>query len=148
MSGQILVPVDGSEHAFRALEVACSLAKAEDKKIRLVHVVPSKDIPEALKRFAEVEHIHDSVGQLYESAIAENVLNAARDQALAIGASDVECSVERGDPATGILAIASDSDVDTIVMGTRGLSDIQGLVLGSVAHRVAHGADCRVIAVK
>ncbi len=56
--------------------------------------------------------------------------------------------MERGDAATGILAIASDSDVDTIVMGTRGLSDIQGLVLGSVAHRVAHGADCRVIAVK
>lgn len=148
MSGEILVPVDGSEHSFRALQVACSLAKAESKKIKLLHVVPSKDIPEALKRFAQVEHINDSTEHLYESAIAENVLNAARDQALAVGAEDVECSVEHGDASRGILAAASGDDIDTIVMGTRGLSDIQGLVLGSVAHKVAHGADCRVIAVK
>ena len=148
MSGHILVPVDGSEHSFRALEVACSLAKAESKKIRLLHVVPNKDIPEALKRFAQVEHIQESPELLYESGVAENVLNTARDQAAAIGASDVESAVEYGEASKGILAAASEGDVDTIVMGTRGLSDIQGLVLGSVAHKVAHGADCRVIAVK
>lgn len=148
MSGQILVPIDGSEHSLRALRVACGLARAESKKIRLLHVVPDKDIPEALKRYAEVEHIQDSPAHLYESAIAENVLNAARDQAVAIGAEEVECSVEHGDASKGILTAATDGDVDTIVMGTRGLSDIQGLVLGSVAHKVAHGAECRVIAVK
>ena len=148
MSGQILVPVDGSEHAFRALDVACALAKAENKAINLLHVVPSKEIPAALKRFAEVEHVHESGEHLYESAIAENVLNEARDQAIAIGAGDVELSVEHGDASRGILAAASRGDVDTIVMGTRGLSDIQGLVMGSVAHKVTHGADCRVIVVK
>lgn len=148
MSGEILVPVDGSEHSFRALQVACSLAKAENKKIKLLHVVPNKDIPEALKRFARVEHINDSAEHLYESAVAENVLSAARDQAVAVGAEDVECSVEYGEASKGILEAASSGDVDTIIMGTRGLSDIQGLVLGSVAHKVAHGADCRVIAVK
>ena len=148
MSGRILVPVDGSEHSFRALDVACSLAKAEGKKIRLLHVVPNKDIPEALKRFAQVEHIHDSPELLYESGVAENVLNTARDQAAAIGALDVESSVEHGEASKGILAAASEGDVDTIVMGTRGLSDIQGLVLGSVAHKVTHGATCRVVTVK
>lgn len=148
MAGHILVPVDGSEHAFRALKVACGLARAENKRLRLLHVVPDRDVPEALKRYAAVEHIQSTAGQLYESAIAENVLNAARDQALADGAREVECSVEHGDATKGILAAASQRDVDTIVMGTRGLSDIQGLVFGSVAHRVAHGADCRVIAVK
>jgi nucleotide-binding universal stress UspA family protein len=148
MSGQILVPVDGSEHAFRAVQVACGLAKSENKRIRLLHVVPDKDVPEALKRYAEVEHMQSSPGQLYESAIAENVLSAARAQALAGGAEQVDCSVEHGDASKGILAAASQGDVDTIVMGTRGLSDFQGLVFGSVAHRVAHDADCRVIAVK
>ena len=149
MSGQILVPVDGSEHAFRALQVACGLARAEDKSIRLLHVVPNKEIPEGLKRFAQVEHIHNTSEYLYESAIAENVLNEARNQATVAGAEQVECSVEHGDASKGILeAAAHHGDVDTIVMGTRGLSDIQGLVLGSVAHKVAHAADCRVIAVK
>lgn len=148
MSEQILVPVDGSEHAIRALRVACSLASAEGKKIKLLHVVPSVDIPQALKRYAEVEHIQDSPEHLYESAVAENVLNVARDQAIELGAEDVECAIEHGEASKGILAAASRGNVDTIVMGTRGLSDIQGLVFGSVAHRVAHGAACRVIAVK
>jgi nucleotide-binding universal stress UspA family protein len=148
MSGQILVPVDGSEHAFRALEVACGLAKGENKSIRLLHVVPNKEIPEGLKQFAALEHIHDSPEHLYETAIADNVLNTARSQAVAVGVEKVQCSIEHGDASKGILDAASHGDVDTIVMGTRGLSDIQGLVLGSVAHKVAHSAGCRVIAVK
>lgn len=148
MSGRILVPVDGSEHAFRALEVACSLARAENRQLRLLHVVPSTEIPEGLKRFAQVEHVHDSPEHLYESAVAENILNTARGQAASAGAEGAECSVEYGDAARGILEAASQGDVDTIVMGTRGLSDVQGLMLGSVAHKVSHGARCRVITVK
>lgn len=148
MSGQILVPVDGSEHAFKALEVACRLADAENKAIRLLHVVPDKRIPEGLKRYAKVEHIHDPPAYLYETAIAESILNEARARAAAIGVDRVECSVEHGDASTGILDAAVRDKVDTIVLGTRGLSDIQGIVLGSVAHKVAHGADCRVITVK
>lgn len=148
MSGQILVPVDGSEHAFRALEVACSLAKVEDKTIRLLHVVPSKDIPEGLKRFAAVEHLHDPPEYLYETAIADNIFNAARAKAANLGLEHVDCSVEHGDPSGGILEVASREKVDSIVLGTRGLSDIQGIVLGSVAHKVSHGAACRVITVK
>ena len=148
MSTQILVPVDGSEHAIRALAVACELAKAENRPLRLLHVVPSTEVPAGLKQYARLEHIHNPPGYLYETAIAEGVLNAARDQALEAGASDVECSVEYGDATRGILDTAAREQVDTIVIGTRGLSDIQGAVFGSVAHKVAHAADCRVIMVK
>ncbi len=148
MSEQILVPVDGSEHAFRALKVACALAKAENRSIRLLHVVPDKEVPAGLKRFAEVEHIQAPPEYLYETAIAENVLNAARDQALADDVQNLECSVEHGDATKGILGVAGRESVDSIIMGTRGLSDIQSMVLGSVAHKVMHAADCRVIVVK
>jgi len=148
MSAQILVPVDGSEHAFRALKVACALARAENRSIRLLHVVPSKEVPEALKRYAAVEHVQDPPAFLYETAIAEGVLNAARTKALAEDVQDVECSVEHGEASKGILEVAGREGVDTIVMGTRGLGDFQGIVLGSVARKVAHGADCRVIVVK
>jgi nucleotide-binding universal stress UspA family protein len=148
MSEQILVPVDGSEHAFRALKMACVLAKAENCSIRLLHVVPSKEVPAGLKRYAEIEHMERAPEYLYETGIAENVLNAARDQALEDGIQNVECSIEHGDATKGILEVAGREGADTIVMGTRGLSDIQGMVLGSVAHKVAHAADCRVIIVK
>jgi nucleotide-binding universal stress UspA family protein len=148
MSKQILVPVDGSEHAMRALAVACELAKAENRTLRLLHVVPSTQVPDGLKQYARVEHIHNPPEYLYETALAEGVLNAARDQALEAGASNVECSVEHGDVARGILDTAARAHVDTIVIGTRGLSDMQGMVFGSIAHKVAHAADCRVIMVK
>jgi nucleotide-binding universal stress UspA family protein len=148
MSEQILVPVDGSDNAIRALKVACVLAKAENRSIRLLHVVPNSGVPAGIQRFAEVEHIHSPPEYLYETAVAENVLNAARDEALAEGMDKVECSVEHGDVTKGILEVAGREGVDTIVIGTRGLSDIQSMVLGSVAHKVAHAADCRVIAVK
>ena len=148
MAEQILAPVDGSEHAFRALKVACALAKAENRSIRLLHVVPNKEVPAGLKRFAAVEHMPDPPEVLYEAAIAENILSTARDHVLAQDVQDVKCSIEHGDATKGILEVARREGVDTIVMGTRGLSDIQGIVLGSVAHKVAHGADCRVVVVK
>lgn len=148
MSGQILVPVDGSGHAMEALMVACSLAKAEDKHVKLLHVVPNREVPEALKRYAEIEHIHDTPEYLYEVGIAENILDTARKQSADAGVHDVETEIGYGDPAKGILKVVSDGGFDTVVMGTRGLSDIQGLVLGSVAHKVSHGADCRVVVVK
>jgi len=148
MAEEILVPVDGSEHAFRALKVACALAKVENQSIRLLHVVPNKEVPSGLKRYAAVEHMQDPPEFLYETAIAENVLNAARDQALAEDTQNVECSIEHGDATKGILEVAGREGVDSIVMGTRGLSDIQSMVLGSVAHKVMHAADCRVIVVK
>lgn len=148
MSQQILVPVDGSEHGFHALTLACTLARASDASMRLLHVVPDKEIPEALKRYAQIEHIQGTPEYMYETAIAENVLNAAADQVAAEGLQKVQTSVEHGDAAKRILEVAERESVDTIVMGTRGLSDIQGLVLGSVAHKVAHGAQCQVVVVK
>jgi nucleotide-binding universal stress UspA family protein len=56
--------------------------------------------------------------------------------------------IESGNPARQILAVAAAQKIDLIVMGTRGHSDLEGLVMGSVAHKVSHGADCTVVTVK
>jgi len=145
---QILVPVDGSEHAFHAVDVACIIARQLGGTLRLVHVVPDRAVPEGLKRFAELEHIQGPPEYVYTAAVAENVLNAGRDRAADNDVKDVETAVEYGDAAKGILEVANRHDVDMIVMGTRGLSDIQGLLFGSVAHKVSHDATCRVVIVK
>lgn len=148
MAQQLLVPIDGSEHAFVAVDVACILARQLGATLRLAHVVPQRSVPKGLERFAELEHIEGPPEYLYESAIAENVLNAGRDRAADNGVEEVETAVEYGDAAKGILELAKRHDVDMIVMGTRGLSDVQGLLFGSVAHKVSHGASCRVVMVK
>jgi nucleotide-binding universal stress UspA family protein len=53
-----------------------------------------------------------------------------------------------GDPAQSILHLAKERGVDTIVMGSRGLSDIKGLFVGSVSHKINHLAECTCITVK
>ena len=47
-----------------------------------------------------------------------------------------------------IAGLAQDRKADAIVMGSRGLSDIKGLFLGSVSHKVSHLAECTCITVK
>ena len=85
---------------------------------------------------------------LLEQAIAEKVLVSASDRARRAGIDSVEPIAQNGDVARGIVDAARDHRIDTIVMGTRGLSDLQGLVLGSVAHKVTHAAPCTVVTVK
>ena len=64
------------------------------------------------------------------------------------GLTAVEAMERDGDPAKIIAEVANTQRFDAIVMGTRGLSDIRGLILGSVAHKVNHLAKCTVITVK
>ena len=53
-----------------------------------------------------------------------------------------------GDPAAQILRCIEDRGIDCVVMGSRGLSDMRALFLGSVSHKVLNRAPCTCIAVK
>jgi nucleotide-binding universal stress UspA family protein len=53
-----------------------------------------------------------------------------------------------GRAARVILELASAEGADVIVLGSRGLSDLAGLVLGSVTHKVLHLAHCPVLVVR
>lgn len=145
---QILVAVDGSDQAFKALDVAATLAKHDGATLEVLHVVPRLEIDADLSRWAEIERVRESPEWLYDSAVAENILSAAVDRARAQDVKRIEQAVAHGNPAKCILQAAREKKVDAIVMGTRGLSDVQGLIMGSVAHRVCHGAHCTVVTVK
>jgi nucleotide-binding universal stress UspA family protein len=80
--------------------------------------------------------------------IAEHLIGAAETEARDSGARDVSTVVLDGDPARRILECAEQEDTDCIVMGSRGLSDIRALVLGSVSQKVSNAATCTCIAVK
>jgi nucleotide-binding universal stress UspA family protein len=56
--------------------------------------------------------------------------------------------VKRGQPARTIVSTAEEVQADAIVLGSRGLGDVSGLLLGSVSHKVASLAKCNVITVK
>ncbi len=143
----ILVPVDGSEHAQKALSVACQLARQEETcTLHLVH------IPEEL---AHETTLVWGIGAIAVEASREEreeagkqVITRAEKAAREQGATNVETVIARGDPARAILSEAGKRSVDAIVMGSRGLSDLQGFVVGSVSHKVSHAAECSVITVR
>ncbi len=146
MIGKVLAAVDGSEAARRALDFACDLAGKYEAELVLVSVAPTLEVPEELKRFAEVEHIEARPVDIYQ-AILENMLKSLRQEVQGAGAKDVQTRVEFGDPATRILAAAKDEQADVIVMGSRGLGELKGWLLGSVSHKVASLAPCTCVTV-
>ena len=61
---------------------------------------------------------------------------------------NVSLAIDDGDPADKIVACAERENADTIIMGNRGFSDLAGLFLGSVSHKVGHRCTCTRITVK
>ena len=147
MTNQIIVPIDGSRHALRALGVAVDLARQRGLDILLLHVIPAGGVPEGLQQWAEIEHVHEMPQWLYDEGLAGNLLESARNTISADVGIEVSQQIEYGNVAQCITDQSMSARVEMIVMGSRGLSDFSGLVLGSVAHRVAHDARCSVVTV-
>jgi nucleotide-binding universal stress UspA family protein len=147
MTKRIIVPVDGSEHSLKALDVAADIARQRGHSVCLMHVIPGGGTPSGLEQWAAAEHVHESPQWLYDEGIGENVLASAVARLSAQGEVKTEEIIEHGDPARRVIEASAGDDVAMVVMGSRGLSDFAGLVLGSVAHKVAHSAKCPVVTV-
>ena len=80
--------------------------------------------------------------------LAERVLRLAKHSATSPGIAEINNVIEEGDPAERILACAERENADLIVLGSRGLSDLKGLLLGSVSHKVSHLSSCTCMTVK
>ncbi len=80
--------------------------------------------------------------------IAVKLLERGQKIAEEHGVSRISTSWRGGSTTEGILAQAKEVEADTIVMGSRGLSDLKGLVVGSVSHKVQHLFEGTVITVK
>ena len=139
MIRKILVPIDGSDHAFKALDLASEIAIKHDATMLLLHAVPDEKLTEAQRRFAQVEHIEGSLDQVQVTIAEQQLMTSARHRALKRGVKQVDTLVEPGDPARVIIDHAV--DVDVIVMGRRGLGPIAGLLLGSVSQKGNRLAD-------
>ena len=145
MIKSILVPVDGSESSKKALEFACDLALKYDAKVHLLHVVQHVEGQHVIVMGAAAAMIkpdHDAIIKQGKS-----IIKAAEEIAQNLGVNLVSEDIEEGDPATKIVECAKVCGADMIALGSRGLSDFAGLLLGSVSHKVTHSAPCNCLTI-
>ncbi|MDR5861126.1 universal stress protein [Halomonas eurihalina] len=147
MFQSILVPLDGSEHSQMALRVACKLTPPTGARVILLHV-PEPLEHEPLLVWGIGAIPMGSTTEQREKA-GQSLLDKASEEARSHGLDSdaITTKLAHGDPRQLILATAKEQNVDAIVMGSRGLSELKGLIVGSIAHRVSHAANCRVVTV-
>jgi nucleotide-binding universal stress UspA family protein len=136
----VLVAVDGSENAARALAQAAELARATDARLTVFTSVPDPsvwilsapgvDVAALTQDFerAQQEMLDDAVASLPDELTVTTV-------------------VAQGRAAEAILQQAADGGHDLIVMGSRGRGEVRSLLLGSVSHRVLQTSPVPVLVV-
>lgn len=138
----ILVPVDFSDDSAEALDRAIELAKQFDSKIHLMHSYPihvggiapyGMVVPESFERDfrqAAAKHLDQWAEKVQASGVA------------------ADSSLTPNVASQAIVDEAEKINADLIVMGTRGLTGLKHVVLGSVAERTIRLAPCPVLTVK
>ena len=120
MFNSIVVGIDGSERASKAVEEAIALAKASGAKVHVVRAVsgpggdPENEAEEAAKR--------------------------VRDAGL-----DADTHVVQDDASEALINTADQHGADLIVVGNKGMTGAQRFLLGSVPNAVGHHANCSVL---
>jgi len=146
MINKILVPLDGSAHSKKALEFACELAKKFDSQLHLLHVVQPPISTQTIGIGASA--IRTNFFQKDLDEIGRNLIEAAKQIAIDHDCNNVETQIEAGLPAHQIIDNARKHDVNMIIMGSRGLTDLTGLLQGSVSHKVTHLAECSCLTIR
>ena len=145
MFERILIAVDGSDHALAALEFAADIQGKYDSELFILCVYRHHSLLEAsmsMVRPEEPENLDDSMREF-----ASGVVEKAKALAAKLGAKKVRGFVKSGPPARTIVSFAKDKDAKLVVLGSRGLGDIEGYLLGSVSHKVTSLAKCPVLVV-
>jgi nucleotide-binding universal stress UspA family protein len=151
MTKKVLVAIDGSEHGWKALDLAADMAEQQGARLIVLHVVPFEPMAEALRAFAAAEHVplaEEEARFRYARTLGDHLTRSAEARVRGKGLTDVVARTVEGKPSDQILEVARSEGVDMIVMGSRGLSDARALFLGSVSHKVTNHAECTCVTVK
>ena len=168
MVNTILVALDGSVQSKHALQHAIVICNQFDAKLNLLNVLETGHVPEALIHMAEVEHMIDPSDSVTDVSLAATPYSAGKsdiddkmhaiisekiiEQAVRVakhdGVKSISTIIERGDPADRILAVAEKTNADMIVMGSRGLGPLKGLLVGSVSQKVHALCKCTLTSMK
>ncbi len=142
MYNKILVPVDGSKSSQKTIAHAAEIASKLGAEVTLLHVIPP--LPSAIQ------------GRGYASSIVEEIqkhgselLEQTKQEFMEFNSGvAVNTEMVYGDPAAEILQKAKNGGYDIIIIGSRGLNELAGFIMGSVSKRVVRHAPCPVLVVR
>ncbi|MCX6081501.1 MAG: universal stress protein [Chloroflexi bacterium] len=140
MFGNILLAVDGSEHALHTAKMAGELArtmKAETVRVVVVYNNIPSYLGEPNMQTILDKRLHDA-----------NIILEAALKALGEIPGEIHTELIEGTPAEAVIEIATIRKADVIVMGSRGMSSLAGLLLGSTSQKVVAHAPCPVLVMR
>jgi nucleotide-binding universal stress UspA family protein len=139
MFKNILLAVDGSEHALKAARIAGDFARQMQAELRVITAF------DPVPNYLGEPNLQNAIDERFEQA--RQVLAEALEQ---IGETSGELKTEilEGPAAEAILGVAEVRANDLIIMGTRGLGRLTGLLLGSQSQKVVSHATCPVLLVR
>ena len=144
MFKNITLGVDGSDHGWRALDVACDLARRYASNLHIVHVpeVP----PAAMAVGIGAIDIPVDMAQIMATgqAVMADAATRARDHEI----EPTSQIVRTGIASAEIIHTAESTASDLIVSGRRGVGSVASFLLGSTSQKIAHDAPCACLTVK
>ena len=145
---KILVPLDGSPLAERALEPALVIADAMQSDVTLLRVAPGREtLPQSISPSGEDLGVERDIAAAQERAEAEAYLQRIYGTR-ANRHLFFDVVTTGGDIADAIVSYADERHVDLIVMSSHGRSGIGRWLHGSVAEKVLRGADCATLIIR
>ena len=141
MFTKILVPADGSDNSYRALEAALVFSEKLGSSISVVNVM--EQVP--------ITHIESEklLNELLEAYKKENqeILSKCSDIAHQKGIT-IKTVLLQGNPAPVILDYIKKENLDLVIMGSRGMGKFKELILGSVSSKIMHHSPCAVMIIR
>ncbi len=134
-----IVGIDGSEHAFLALQFAARLLRPEADQLHLYYACPKVHVS---------RHGTEKDEDRVREAVARGVFEEARRRLPEAWSADTFTISGKQRPQRGLIVAADNCRADLIVVGARGLGPLRGLLLGSVGRAVAHAATVPVLIVR
>ena len=145
----ILVPYDFSKEAMYALEFAKELAKKTKNKLELFHVI-ELPTPQSFNSYGEAGTFSAEANQIYTVELIEKRKKQLAELKDVLGNQDFtfEAKMVFGNPFAGIAREIAEAKADLVVMGSKGSSGFEEVLIGSNTEKVVRHASCPVITIK
>lgn len=141
MYKNIIIAMDGSENAKKALDRAVVLAKMNKSKLYIVNIIDTRT-------WANIE-AHNAEKLQQEAEVFSQSLMDSYNEAELADIEDVNIIVEAGSPRTMIThEISRRVNADLIICGASGLSKTARFLLGSVSENIVRTAECDVLVIR